>query len=60
MQLNFPEIDPAAQIRDYRNNCVNISSLVKQCKDFPTNLSLMTPSQQPILNLAPPPPCAGR
>ena len=35
MQLNFPEIDPAAQIRDYRNNCVNISGLVKQSKDSP-------------------------
>ena len=51
MQLNFPAIDPAAQIRDYRNNYVNISSLVKQSKDAPTNLSLMTPGQQPIQNL---------
>ena len=51
MQLNFPAIDPAAQIRDYRNNYVNISSLVKQSKDAPTNLSLMTPGRQPILNL---------
>jgi hypothetical protein len=51
MQLNFPAIDPAAQIRDYRNNYVNISSLVKQSKDAPTNLSLITPGEQPILNL---------
>jgi hypothetical protein len=51
MQLNFPALDPAAQIRDYRNNYINISSLVKQSKDSPTNLSLITPSQQPILNL---------
>ena len=36
MQLTFPAIDPAAQIRDYRNNYVNISSLVKQSKDSPT------------------------
>jgi hypothetical protein len=51
MQLTFPTIDPAAQIRDYRNNYVNISSLVKQSKDAPTNLSLMSPDQQPIQNL---------
>jgi hypothetical protein len=30
MQLNFPAIDPAAQIRDYRNNYVNIISLVNK------------------------------
>ena len=51
MQLSFPAIDPAAQIRDYRSNYVNISSLVQQSKDAPTNLSLMTPDQQPIQNL---------
>jgi len=52
MQLNFPPIEPAAQIQDYRNNYVNISSIVKQSKDSPTNLSLITPGEQPILNLA--------
>src|SRR5215475_8447804 len=51
MQLSFPAIDPAAQIRDYRTNYVNISSLLTQSKDAPTNLSLMTPDQQPIQNL---------
>ena len=51
MQLNFSAIDPAAQIRDYRNNYVSISSLVKHSKDSPTNLSLISPGEHPILNL---------
>ena len=50
MQLNFPAIDPAAQIRDYRNNYVNISSLAKTTA-MPTSMSLMDPAQQPIVNL---------
>ena len=47
----FPAIYPAAQIRDYRNNYVNISSLIKQSKDAHTNLSLITPGEPSILNL---------
>ncbi len=50
-QLSFPAIDPAAQIRSYRNNYVNINTLA-QSTATPASMSLMTPSQQPIMDLA--------
>ena len=50
MTLSFPAIDPAAQIRDYRNNYVNINNLAKTTA-MPASMSLMAPSQQSIMNL---------
>jgi hypothetical protein len=50
MALSFPAIDPAAQIRDYRNNYVNISALAKTTA-LPPSMSVMAPTQQPIMNL---------
>ena len=50
MPLSFPAIDPAAQIRDYRNNYVNINTLAKTTA-MPASMSLMSTSQQSIMNL---------
>ena len=50
MTLNFPAIDPAAQIRDYRNNYVNITTLATTTA-MPASMSLMSPSQQSIMKL---------
>jgi hypothetical protein len=54
MTLNFPAIDPAAQIRRYRSNYVNINSLAKTTT-MPASMSLMAPSQQAIMKLDLPP-----
>jgi len=50
MNLSFPAIDPAAEIRDYRNNYVNISTLAKTT-DMPKSMSLLSPGQQSIMSL---------
>jgi hypothetical protein len=50
MELSFSAIDPAAQIRDYRTNYVNISGLAKTTS-MPASMTLMTPSQQSIMKL---------
>lgn len=50
MTLTFPAIDPTAQIRDYRNNYVNIHNLA-QTTEMPRSMSLKTPKQQPILKV---------
>ncbi len=50
MTLTFPAIDPVDQIRDYRNNYVNIHNLA-QNTPIPSSISLKTPKQQPIMKL---------
>lgn len=50
MTLTFPAIDPAAQIRDYRNNYLNIHNLA-QTTSMPASMTLKTPKQQPIMQV---------
>lgn len=50
MTMTFPAIDPAAQIRDYRNNYVNIHNLA-QTTEMPPSVTLRTPKQQPIMKV---------
>jgi hypothetical protein len=46
MQLDFPAIDPAAQIRDYRKTSVNISSLVKHSSNRPRTCPYCCPASR--------------
>jgi hypothetical protein len=50
MSVSFPAIDPAAQIRDYRANYININTL-STTTAMPATMSLMSPSQQSLMNL---------
>jgi hypothetical protein len=54
MELSFPAIDAAAHIRDFRNNYVNFNGLAKN-KALPAVTSLLSPSQQAILDVGLPP-----
>ena len=51
MILNTPPIDPAATISDFQSSYVNISTLLQQGTGGLEGVKLLSPQDQPILNL---------
>jgi hypothetical protein len=51
MILNIPPIDPVTTINDFQSNYVNISTLLQQGTGVPPGVKLLSPQDQPILNL---------
>ena len=51
MILNTPPIDAAATVSDFQSSYVNISTLLKQVTGVPEGVKLLSPQDQPILDL---------
>ena len=51
MPLNITPLDPAATIRNYRQNYVNIRRLIMNATDAPADIVLATPADKPIMDL---------
>jgi hypothetical protein len=51
MILNTPPIDPVSTVNDFQSSYVNISTLLKQGTGVPEGVKLLSPQDQPILDL---------
>jgi len=51
MILNATPIDPVTTVNDFHNSYVNISTLLQQGTGVPPGVKLLTPQDQPILDL---------
>ena len=50
MELSFPALDAAAQVRDFRDHYVNFNGLAKTTV-LPASISLQSPSQKSIMDV---------